>query len=124
MARAYRVYTGADGLTHSEILKAFPEPAKNIQEMTARRGVLDGLKPLSVRFTTQAPGFFTDWHPQGRPVLIVTLSGGAEYSLSDGTVLRGGPGDVFLFEDDKSIGKGHSSLVPGNEPRLQLIISL
>ncbi len=109
-----RIYTGADGLTHSEPLTLTPEPRRRYEE-ALRLGGADSRKAKSISFSRQSPGFASDWHTVDNPVFTITVSGHAEHDCSDGTVARVGPGDIMLFED--TAGKGHTTRIVGNEPR-------
>ena len=121
MGNVYRVYTGKDGLTHSEVMNVFPAAVTNLLEATTR-GAENRRKALSIGFRNQAAGFFGDWHTVEKPVFSITVSGELEYGLSDGTVLKNGPGDTVLFED--FTGKGHTTRIVGKQPRLSMAVEL
>jgi hypothetical protein len=53
---------------------------------------------------------------------VITLAGEVEIGLSDGTKHRYGPGHVTLAED--LTGKGHTTRVVGDQPRLSATIPL
>jgi len=107
-----RLYTGADGQSHFEEL---PLPAPGIEEspLQAAKGIT---------FRRQMPGLFIDWHPAPRRQWVITLSGVGEIGLGDGTVRRFGPGDAMLADD--LTGKGHTTRVVGNQPRISVTIPL
>ncbi len=117
----YRIFTGPDGVTHSEEINLLPAPRKNYQE-TSRLGSASTRAALKVGFQSQAPGFFAEWHTTPYPLYTVQLSGQAEYGLGDGSVLRLGPGDVTLLEDTS--GMGHTTRVVGGQPRTYMSVQL
>jgi hypothetical protein len=53
---------------------------------------------------------------------VITLAGEVEIGLADGTKHRYGPGHVTLAED--LTGKGHTTRVVGEQPRLTATIPL
>ncbi len=98
--RLFRLFTGNDQQSHLEELKmAFT--AGQIAEQTA-------MQPAAgVIFTRMAPGTFVDWHNAPRRQYVITLVGGVEIGLGDGSVHRFGPGEGILAED--LTGKGHTT---------------
>ena len=106
-----RLYTGADGQSHLEELDPATRP--ELTTLHATKGVV---------FRTTQPGHFTDWHNAPRRQYVITLEGQMEIGLGDGTVRRFGPGHVTLAED--LTGKGHTTRVVGNQPRLTATIHL
>jgi hypothetical protein len=101
-----RLYTGADGQTHIEELDLAAHP--ELTSLMATKGVV---------FRTSQPGHFSDWHTAPRRQFVITLEGEA-----DGSVHRFGPGHVNLAED--LTGKGHTTRVVGNKPRVTATIHL
>lgn len=116
-----RIYTGADGLTHSEPLTLMPEPRRRFEE-AMRLGGADSRKAKSISFSRQSPGFASEWHKVDNPVFTITVSGHGEHDCSDGTTVRVGPGDIMVFED--TAGKGHTTRVVGNEPRMYVAVQV
>ncbi len=106
-----RLYTGDDGQTHMEELDLAPHP-----ELTAQHNV------TGVTFRETPSGRFSDWHNAPRRQYVINLSGEVEIGLGDGTVKRFGPGHVTLAED--LTGKGHTTRVVGNQPRVSVTIPL
>ena len=107
----FRLYTGADGQSHLEELKLASHP-----ELTA-------LQPTTgIAFRTSAPGRFSDWHNAPQRQYVINLAGEVEIGLGDGTLHRFGPGNVTLAED--LTGKGHTTRVVGNVPRVSATIPL
>ena len=53
---------------------------------------------------------------------MITLQGGAEIGIGDGTVKRFGPGDVLLADD--LTGRGHTTKAVGDVPRVSVAIPL
>ncbi len=106
-----RLYTGDDGQTHMEELDLADHP-----ELTAQHNV------TGVTFRETPAGRFSDWHNAPRRQYVINLSGEVEIGLGDGTVKRFGPGHVTLAED--LTGKGHTTRVVGNQPRVSVTIPL
>ena len=107
----FRLYTGADGKSHIEELDLSAHP-----ELTSTIAAQD------IAFREWAPGHFIDWHPAPRRQYIISLSGLIEIGLEDGATHRFVPGDARLVED--TTGKGHTTLVPGDEPGITAVIPL
>jgi quercetin dioxygenase-like cupin family protein len=106
-----RLYTGADGKTHIEELDLVSHP--ELTSLQAAKGIV---------FRTTQPGYFSDWHNAPRRQFVITLSGEVEIGLEDGSKHRYGPGHVTLAED--LTGKGHTTHVVGNQPRMTATIPL
>ena len=106
-----RVYTGADGQSHIETLDLAAHP--ELTALLATKGVI---------FRSTAPGHFSDWHNAPRRQFVITLSGEAELGFGDGSVHRVGAGHANLVED--LTGKGHTTRVVGNQPRVTATIHI
>jgi quercetin dioxygenase-like cupin family protein len=111
MGNFIRLYTGKDNLTHIEEMDLTTHP--ELATLQAAKGVV---------FRTTKPGYFSDWHNAPRRQFVITLAGEMEIGLADGSVHRYGPGHVTLAED--LTGKGHTTRVVGNQPRLTVTIPL
>ena len=79
-----RIYTGDDGETHFEDLP-MPEGINWTADQQPATGIT---------FRCVESGNFVDWHVAPRRQYVITLQGGAEIGIGDGTVKRFGPGDV------------------------------
>ena len=108
-----RIYTGDDGESHFEELDLAFEVMANVERTAARNA-------SSVTFSRTQPGTLIDWHPAPRRQYVITLSGQMEIGLGDGTRRVFNPGDVLLADD--LTGRGHTTAVPGNEPRVSVAI--
>jgi hypothetical protein len=106
-----RLYTGDDGQTHIENIKLEDRP--DLSDLQKARGIA---------FRTAPPGHFIDWHPAPRRQYVITLQGEVEIGLADGSLHRFGPGHVNLAED--VTGKGHTTRVVGDHPRVTATIPL
>lgn len=106
-----RLYTGTDGQTHIEALDLTTHP--ELTSLQAAQGIV---------FRSAAPGRFSDWHTAPRRQFVINIEGEVEIGLGDGTVHRFGPGHVTLAED--LTGKGHTTRVVGDKPRLTATIPL
>ena len=81
------------------------------------------LQPATgVIFTRMAAGASVDWHNAPRRQYVITLAGGVEIGLGDGSLHRFGPGEGILAED--LTGKGHTTRAVGDGPRVMMIIPL
>ena len=106
-----RLYSGGDGETHIEEMTLGSHP--ELAELQAASGIV---------FRSAEPGNFLDWHPAPRRQFVITISGEVEIGLGDGTVHRYGPGHVNLAED--LTGRGHTTKVVGDVPRVTAVIPL
>jgi hypothetical protein len=111
MPEISRLFTGDDGQTHIDILDV--EALPDLGQMQPASGIM---------FRSTPPGHFVDWHTAPRRQYVITLSGEAEIGLADGTLCRFGAGHVTLAED--LTGKGHTTRVVGNVPRVTATIPL
>ncbi len=107
-----RLYTGDDGQAHFEDLDTPKDPFTTAP--------VQGSAGFS--FHSAETGYFMDWHNAPRRQYVVTLSGYMEIGIGDGTVRRFGPGDVMLAED--LTGRGHTTRVVGDQPRVSLTVRL
>lgn len=106
-----RLYTGPDGQTHIEHMDLASHPDLTSPQAAAR-----------IIFRTAQPGLFSDWHTAPRRQYVINLAGEVEIGLADGSLHRFGPGHVTLAED--LTGKGHTTRVVGNVPRVTATIPL
>ena len=106
-----RIYTGSDGKSHMEELDLASNP--DLTTLHDAQGIL---------FRTSEVGSFSDFHNAPRRQYVITLSGGMEIGLADGTVRSFGPGDVLVAED--VTGQGHTTRMIGDEPRVSATIPL
>jgi quercetin dioxygenase-like cupin family protein len=107
-----RLYSGDDGQSH-------------LEDLEAPFGQVDGpvLQPATgVTFRKSESGYFIDFHPAPRRQYVITLQGEVEIGLGDGSIHRFGPGDVMLADD--LTGKGHTTRVVGDVPRVSVAIPL
>ena len=107
----FRLYSGDDGQSHLEEL-----------DLASHPGLTEPAATSSISFRESPPGRFVDWHNAPRRQYVITLSGGVEIGLGDGSVHRFGPGHVTLAED--LTGKGHTTRSVGDEPRISATIPL
>lgn len=97
--KAYRVYTGNDGLSRFEVLDIPFEHAYFGTQWQFE----PGSGPVIFRLLPHSQTL--DFHNPPRRQLVVTISGTAEIECGDGSRLRIGPGDVLFVED--VAGRGH-----------------
>jgi quercetin dioxygenase-like cupin family protein len=106
-----RLYTGPDGQSHLKEVDLATHP--ELTSLHATAGIV---------FRTAQPGHFVDWHNAPRRQYVINLAGEVEIGLGDGSVHRFGPGHVTLAED--LTGKGHTTRVVGNVPRVTATVPL
>ena len=106
-----RIYTGADGLSHSEV----------VEMMLTGTGTSE-MKATSVEFSRRPPGPASDWHVGPRRQFVMTLSGRAEIEVAGGQKVAIGPGHISLIED--TTGKGHTTHNLGPDDRIVVTIPL
>jgi quercetin dioxygenase-like cupin family protein len=106
-----RLYTGDDGQTHIEWQTLETHP--HLATLQKAEGIV---------FRSTEAGHFMDWHTAPRRQFIITISGEVEIGLGDGSVHRFGVGHVNLAED--LTGRGHTTRVVGNQPRITATIPL
>ena len=107
--KTFRLYTGSDGQSHVEPIDLGRTPAWT-----------KGLATTQIAFRESPVGNFIDWHPAPRRQFVITLTGEAEITASDGEVRRVGPGSVMLAED--TTGKGHITRTVGGAERLSIFV--
>ena len=91
-----RIYTGPDGLSHSEQV-----------EMKLTPNGTSTMKASSIEFSSRPTGPVSDWHTGPRRQFVITLSGRAELEVANGQKVPIGPGNINLIED--TTGKGHTT---------------
>jgi quercetin dioxygenase-like cupin family protein len=89
-----RIYTGADGLSHSERV-----------EMKLTPNGTNTMKATGVEFSSRPAAPAGDWHTGPRRQFVITLSGRAELEVANGQKVPIEPGNINLIED--TTGKGH-----------------
>jgi hypothetical protein len=119
--RYWHSFADADGESHVEELDvglestAFAPPAPDV--------FLSGpVSAVAFAYLTLPAGWDGGWHPTPLRQLYVQLKGMVEGQVSDGTVVRLGPGDVVLLED--TTGRGHVTRVLGDANSEALVIAL
>lgn len=106
-----RLYTGDDGQSHIEPMSLESHP--ELAALQDAQGIV---------FRTFEPGYFSDWHTAPRRQFVITIAGGVEIGLGDGSTHQFGPGHVMLAED--LTGHGHTTRAVGDEPRITATIPL
>ncbi len=96
---ATRLFSGADGETHAEVI----DLSKTIGSQP------DLLKASGVRFATRGAGTSDDWHTAPQRQYLITLKGHAEIEIGGGKIVHSTPGTVLLIDD--TTGKGHRAKV-------------
>jgi quercetin dioxygenase-like cupin family protein len=110
-----RMYTGPDGLSHTEEIEAKTDPSApgNVIKMMAITGA---------EIHRSTPGQVLDWHRGPRRQYVITLSGQGEIEVAGGKVIPDGPGHIVLVED--TTGKGHITRTTGTEEKVSLWLPL
>ena len=81
-----RVYTGADGLTHSERV-----------EMKLTPNGTSTMKATGVEFSSRPAAPAGDWHTGPRRQFVITLSGRAELEVANGQKVPSEAGNINLI---------------------------
>jgi phosphoglycerol transferase MdoB-like AlkP superfamily enzyme len=110
-----RIYTGPDGLTHSEEIEAKSDAAGN-------GNVIKMMPVTGAEIHRATPGTTLDWHPGPRYQYVITLSGHGEVEVADGKKIAEDPGHITLVED--IAGKGHITRTFGPDDRVSLWLPL
>src|SRR5579883_666749 len=113
--RLFRLFTGTDGQSHLEEIKLHFAPGQFAEQSPSQPAT-------SISFSRMAPGAFVDWHNAPRRQYVITLQGGVEIGLGDGSTHRFGPGEGILAED--LTGQGHTTRAVGDEARVMMIVPL
>jgi len=93
----YRLYAGADGQSHFQLLDA-----------GKASDFFNGTRPATgLLFRNDFAPHIVNYHRAPRRRWVITLSGDVDIGLGDGTSMNFGPGDVFLAED--TTGQGHTA---------------
>ena len=107
---ATRLYTGADGLTHVELIRITFPPVAGARAMAEQS---EPVKASTAYIVRLAPGFFQDWHNADKRRYVLPISGKAEVEVSGSQKSSIEPGQIVLAED--LTGKGHTFRVVGTE---------
>jgi quercetin dioxygenase-like cupin family protein len=111
-----RMYTGADGQTHTGnvAIDMLPRIERNEHSET--------VKVTGLTFSRWSPGFENSWHPASHRQYVIVLSGHGEIEVSNGQKIPLNPGRMLLAED--VTGKGHITRTVGAEDCLALLVQL
>jgi hypothetical protein len=116
---ATRLFTGDDGLTHSERveLKFSPVAGAPASEEETER-----VKTTS-SFVLRVPaGFFQSWHNADVRRWVIPISGRAEIEVAGGQKVIAEPGRIIEAEDLK--GKGHTFRVVSKEDWVAVFVDM
>src|SRR4051812_11512161 len=83
---ATRLYSGADGETHAEVI--------DLSKAVAAQA--DLLKASGVRFATRGAGTSDEWHTAPGRQYLITLKGHAEIEIGGGEIVHLTPGGGLL----------------------------
>ena len=117
--KVIRVYSGEDGESHFE---AFQLPYQPIVGGLTGAEATDTRGASGIQFRRSPPGHYIDWHPAPARQYVIILQGQSKITIGDGSSHRFGTGDV-LFADDIT-GRGHTTEVVGDEPRVSIFVPL
>jgi hypothetical protein len=116
-----RAYADRDGDSHSEEVEVamsltdFAPPAPPVE-------LSSFMQVTNLAFLRVPAGWYGPPHPVPRRQFMFVLAGEIEGALSDGEVLRHGPGSVVLLDD--TWGKGHTTRVVGDDAALIAVVQL
>ena len=111
-----RLYTGPDGKSHFQDIE-LPMGGGDTHEQRT-----DLIKATGIIFRETSANFNLDLHPAPRRQYVITIEGGVEIEIGDGTKRRFGVGDVMLAED--ITGQGHITRALNNKPRKSIFVTL
>src|SRR5512144_2975238 len=94
----YRVYSDPSGETHLEDLGEVPFTLADYAPPAPPFGVSPFAPAAQYGFIRLQRGWYGDWHPVPSRQIQIYLSGELEGQVSDGSVVRVGPGTVILLE--------------------------
>jgi hypothetical protein len=114
--RITRLFTGQDGESHFEDMDI---PFKDIGGNELRSDLINA---TGIIFRETGGDFDYQWHNAPRRQFVITLQGGAEITIGDGTKRRFGPGAIMLAED--TTGRGHITRAIDNKPRISIFVTL
>jgi quercetin dioxygenase-like cupin family protein len=99
MIRAYKLFTGPDGNSH-----------------TMRGGVADNevFAAETISFAESPPHSASDWHHDPAAQYVIMLSGVLEFANVTGETFRVYPGEILIVLD--STGTGHKWRLVNDEP--------
>ena len=109
--KVVRIYTGADNQTHFQDVDLATFTTMSTQIGTG-----------PVRLNQGPAKSFSDFHNAPRRQYVVMMAGQLEIETGDGSKRVLDPGDVLVAED--LTGKGHTTRVVGNVPRVAATIPL
>lgn len=92
--------------------EGFPVEERGGMRLTPRIGA------GSLRLRESEPGYISDWHVAGEPVLIVVQRGILRIELRDGSTRDFGPGDAFIAADRLGEGAAVEGQVHGHRARV------
>ena len=113
------IYADAAGETHFRkktvdlALRDFAPPAAPIG-VSAEEIMTTGL------FLEAPPGWDKSFHPTPRRQYAILLSGTITVTVTDGTVIEAGPGEVLLLNDTDC--RGHLTQVQGDRPAVFFLV--
>jgi hypothetical protein len=112
-----RIFADAHGETHMEDVDITLQPRKLFKD-NPPLGLSDNLAASWWHICHVPAGMCeVDWHNPPQRLLVLNLTGEAEYETSDGDIRRAAAGSVVLAED--TTGKGHITRFP---PEDQLVV--
>ena len=99
MIRAYRLYTGADGMSHVECGTVPSHVPVHVERLEFRETAAHGE---------------SEWHTAPREQYVITLSGTLEFRTRGGETFTVRPGDVLIALD--VTGSGHDWRLIDDQP--------
>ncbi len=117
--QATRLYTGADGQTHSDEIQVKLSP------LAGAPATIEQSEPVTVSrsyLARAAPGTFQSWHNSAARRYMITIHGRAEIGIAGGQKVIVEPGTVCLTED--LAGQGHTFRVLGSDEWVALFVDL
>jgi hypothetical protein len=113
-----RLYTGADGQSHSEDI----DVAWRQSALRTELGESEATRVTSAQFLRWPRGFVWEGHPASKRQYVIIVSGRGEVDMVGGTKVQLAPGRVLLAED--VTGRGHTTRVGPDEDLVMLLVGL
>jgi len=116
------IYADEFGETHFRIAE-YPYSLQDFAPPSAPAAVSKHIPVTTAVFMQVPPGWDPDFHCTPRRQLLFTIAGRITMSVSDGATIEGFPGGMPILLNDL-VGKGHQTMVQGDEPATFLLVGL
>jgi quercetin dioxygenase-like cupin family protein len=111
-----RLFTGSDEKSHFEDIEV------RLQDQGDQSAIAELIPGSGILVRRIEAGRANPWHHAPGRYAVITLSGGVDIEIGDGTVRRLGAGDILLAED--LTGQGHATREIGPDSRISIFVPL